>query len=85
MKQLDILWKDLSKRSKNIKKKKKKKKKKKSFSNFFRKTLRSNLNTVIEKLKLYAKLLINELVTHTETRNSISDIISTMQCNSVNN
>ena len=84
MKQLDILWKDLSKRSKNIKKKKKKKKKK-SFSNFFRKTLRSNLNTVIEKLKLYAKLLINELVTHTETRNSISDIISTMQCNSVNN
>ena len=65
--------------------KKKKKKKKKSFSNFFRKTLRSNLNTVIEKLKLYAKLLINELVTHTETRNSISDIISTMQCNSVNN
>ena len=84
MKQLDILWKDLSKRRKNIKKKKKKKKKK-SFSNFFRKTLRSNLNTVIEKLKLYAKLLINELVTHTETRNSISDIISTMQCNSVNN
>ena len=47
--------------------------------------MRSNLNTVIEKLKLYAKLLINELVTHTETRNSISDIISTMQCNSVNN
>ena len=84
MKQLDILWKDLSKRSKNIKKIKNKKKKK-SFSNFFRKTLRSNLNTVIEKLKLYAKLLINELVTHTETRNSISDIISTMQCNSVNN